>query len=148
MAPLATVVAAAVPWTKTTPAEFVVVMPWPTVRLEPPAVEVVRITPPTPVVVAVAVRPEIVPVQTAPCGQQAMWPAVSAEQIALLLQQREDPLFSQAQDVEPLGHEVWRLRRSSRGSVALPIEKSESESENGSRNGRNCRFDLEMEAEV
>lgn len=70
---------------------------WPTVIVEPPAVEVVRTTPAAPVVVAVAfaVMPEIVPVQTLPWGQQATWPTASAEHIALFLQQRLEALFSQ-----------------------------------------------------
>lgn len=70
---------------------------WPAVTVEPPAVVVVRATPAAPVVVAVAfaVMPEIVPVQTLPWGQQAMWPAASAEHIALFLQQRLEALFNQ-----------------------------------------------------
>lgn len=61
--------AAEVPPRKMTP--DVVAVVGPTVTVEPPAVEVVRTTPPALVVVAVAVTPEIVPVQTLPCGQQA-----------------------------------------------------------------------------
>jgi hypothetical protein len=74
------------------------------VMVWPPAVAVVRITPPAAEVVAVAVPvPLIVPVQTAPWGQQAMWPALSAEHIALPLQHRVEPELSQAQELEPEG---------------------------------------------
>lgn len=120
---------------------------WPTVTVEALAVEVVRITPAAPVVVAVAVAPEIVPVQTLPCGQQAMWPAASAEHIAEPLQQRLEPLFNQEQEVDPDGQlPDWRLTRSRRGSVALSIERSEGEY--GASNGRNGFSALSIEAEV
>jgi hypothetical protein len=87
-----------------------------------------------------------VPVQTAPCGQQAMCPWLSAEHIAVPLQQSDEPEFSQAHEFEPEGQPVWRLARSRWGSVALSIEKSSSE--NGSRNGKNGKFEFAVEADV
>lgn len=123
---------------------------WLTVAGEPPVVEVVRITPVAAVVVAVAVMAEIVPVQTLPCGQQAMWPAASAEHMAVPLQQRLEPLFSQEQEVEPDGQlPDWRLRRSTWGSVALSMEKSEGEygSSNGKKGLSGLRIEADMKAE-
>jgi hypothetical protein len=61
------------------------------------------------------------------------------------LQQRFEPLFNQAQEFEPEGQLVWRLRRSRWGIVALSIV---SESEKGSRNGKNGELELEVDAEV
>jgi len=137
-----------VAWTKTMLPD--VIVDWaapPTVTVWPPAVVVVRITPPIAEVVAVAMAlPLIEPVQTAPWGQQAMWPALSAEHIAVPLQQREEPEFNQAQEFEPEGQPVWRLARSRWGSVALSIESSESVK--GSRNGRNGEFEFGVEVEV